>query len=145
MGGRRTEAQRKKNSADMRRWRAQNPERSREINRAYRARHGDKCRHRTREWAAKNPIALKRIKFALRLKKYGIDVEDWARMFHAQDGRCPGCRVPLRDGWHTAIDHCHHTGHFRGLLCIRCNRSIGVLLESPETLRRLAAFIEAHR
>jgi len=129
----------------MRRWRAQNPERAKEIDRSYRARHPNECRRRNREWAAKNPVALKRIKFALRLKKYGINVEDWARMFHAQDGRCAGCRESLRDGWHTAIDHCHATGKFRGLLCIRCNRSIGVLLESPATLRRLAAYLEGHR
>lgn len=100
---------------------------------------------RTRAWGLKNPIQLKRIKFANRMKKYGLDVEDWARAFHRQEGKCSGCLVKLLDGWHTAIDHCHLTDKFRGLLCIRCNRSIGVLQESTETLRRLALYLESHR
>lgn len=124
------------------RYRARHPDRVKDSERSYRERNRELCRKRTRDWAARNQITLKRIKFATSLKKYGLDVEDWARAFHAQGGRCIGCLSELRDGWHTAIDHCHHTGKFRGLLCIRCNRSLGVLLENPATLRRLADYLE---
>lgn len=40
-----------------------------------------------------------------------------------------------------AIDHHHGTGAFRGLLCHPCNRGIGFLGDSPETLERAAAYI----
>lgn len=136
---------RERNRLAAARYRERHSERVRASDRAYRLRNVELTRKRTKRWASQNLGALKRIKFATRLRKYGLTVEDWARAFHAQGGKCSGCLEPLRDGWHTAIDHCHRTNKFRGLLCIRCNRSIGVLQESPATLRRLASYLEAHR
>ena len=139
------ELHRAKQRKHMAGWRAANPERAKAISRAHYARNPEARITSTRKWAANNRATVKRIKFASSLKKYGITVEDWARAFHAQEGRCAGCRDLLGEGWKTAVDHCHRTGKFRGLLCIRCNRSLGVLLERPETLRRLASYLEAHR
>lgn len=136
---------RTKNAEAAARYRERHPERVKESQLAYRLRNPDARRASVRRWEVANPIALARSKFASRLKRYGIDVEDWARAYDRQGGCCAGCIEPLRDGWHTAVDHCHQTNRFRGLLCIRCNRSIGVLLESTRTLRRLADYLEAHR
>lgn len=136
---------REKNRLAAARYRERHPDRVKASERAYRVRNAEAARFRTRIWASNNKRTLKRIKFATRLKRYGLTVEDWARAFHGQGGQCSGCLAPLQDGWRTAVDHSHRTGKFRGLLCIRCNRSLGVLLESPDTLRRLAAYVEAHR
>ena len=41
-----------------------------------------------------------------------------------------------------AVDHNHATGMVRGLLCCACNQTIGRLKENPDTLRRLADYLE---
>lgn len=40
------------------------------------------------------------------------------------------------------IDHDHNTGAIRGILCSGCNVSLGHAKENPETLRKLALYIE---
>ncbi len=76
------------------------------------------------------------------LRLYGIDSEDVARMYDAQDRKCAGCRLPLKFDRLTNVDHDHATGRVRGLLCMPCNRGIGFLRESPASLRALAAYLE---
>jgi hydrogenase maturation factor HypF (carbamoyltransferase family) len=54
----------------------------------------------------------------------------------------------LRPGWlcpkcgSTHADHCHTEGHFRGILCTRCNPMLGYAQHSPNILRRAAAYLE---
>lgn len=76
---------------------------------------------------------------------YGIDAEDWARLYNDQDGRCAGCTERLRFDRSTHVDHCHETLRVRGLLCSGCNSSLGHAKDNPETLRQLAAYIERSR
>lgn len=63
-------------------------------------------------------------------------------MVEAQGGACLICRQPetmtdsrygtVRD---LAVDHCHISGHIRGLLCTRCNTVLGLMEDRPELLR----------
>jgi hypothetical protein len=39
-------------------------------------------------------------------------------------------------------DHCHKTLRFRGLLCSRCNLTLGHSRDRPEVLRSLADYLE---
>lgn len=59
-----------------------------------------------------------------RLEKiYGIDAEEYDRIFRVQDGRCAICRnrpASIR----FAVDHDHQTGAVRGILCKRCNHDL---------------------
>ena len=81
-----------------------------------------------------------------RALKYGLSHDD-ARMI-AQATRCAICRCELdrkgnatpsgRTGLgNTHIDHDHHTGRVRGLLCGSCNTGLGYFADSP--VRMLAA------
>ena len=40
------------------------------------------------------------------------------------------------------FDHCHKTLRHRGWLCDNCNRSMGMLGDTPEALRRAARYME---
>ncbi|WP_208115423.1 endonuclease VII domain-containing protein [Nocardia ignorata] len=81
-----------------------------------------------------------------RVYKYGLTVDDYERMWKAQDGKCAICRLPQKrysDGRliDLAIDHCHATGQVRGLLCSGCNRAIGLVDDDPAILEAAAAYL----
>src|SRR6266550_3209890 len=68
-------------------------------------------------------------------QKYGLTVEEEARLYEIQNGRCPLCLCRLapntvRDGsgkdhGHWRVDHDHDTNTVRGLLCHTCNWHLG--------------------
>ena len=80
-----------------------------------------------KRWMARRNGALRR--------KYGIGNEDFAALVAKQGGRCAICgRIPEVSRANTRtgrrwtglqIDHDHVTGVVRGLLCIRCNTTLG--------------------
>lgn len=65
-----------------------------------------------------------------------VEPEEVARLLR-ENPACPVClrELPLH------IDHCHETGRFRGLVCDSCNRGLGLLGESAETLERAARYL----
>jgi len=84
----------------------------------------------------------KRQRFAYQLRKdFSITVEDWARMYEAQHGRCPGCHRQLLFDPSTVVDHDHDTGAVRGLLCSLCNGALGMVRDERATLLRLEQYL----
>lgn len=77
-----------------------------------------------------------------RLNRYGITPDDYHRAFRAQGGACAICRTPAENDIALHVDHCHRTGDVRGLLCQPCNHGIGLLKDSPTTLRRALRYLE---
>ena len=80
-------------------------------------------------------------------RQYGITIDDYKSMLEKQAGKCaicftsdPGARVK-----HFQVDHCHKTGAVRGLLCHKCNRAIGLLNDSVESVLRAATYLEKGR
>jgi hypothetical protein len=41
----------------------------------------------------------------------------------------------------VVVDHCHETGAMRGFLCAPCNRGIGSLGDTRETLQRALGYL----
>lgn len=85
------------------------------------------------------------------IKRYGLNAEQWEALFDAQGRRCGVCRSdnPGRRGprfagnpWHT--DHDHVTGHVRGILCQRCNRTLGFLGDTLASVRKRSADFEKY-
>ncbi len=80
----------------------------------------NKERHRARGF--KNSI----------LKKYGISVELYEKMFKDQSGQCAICKTLFTSthkredvNRNPCVDHCHRTNKVRALLCRKCNVSLG--------------------
>jgi len=40
------------------------------------------------------------------------------------------------------LDHCHATKRFRGWLCHKCNKALGLLSDNPTLLRRAADYLD---
>lgn len=92
-----------------------------------------------------------------KLAKYwpGTDWEQATKNYNilliAQNHVCALCgekenRVHKETGtiWDLAVDHCHETGQVRGLLCNSCNRGLGLLGDTIDTLRRVLIYLEKH-
>jgi hypothetical protein len=75
---------------------------------------------------------------------YGIDVEDWARLYNNQNRQCAACRRRLNFDKHTHIDHNHSTGKVRGLLCRWCNAAVGHSFENIENLEAIIGYLKSH-
>lgn len=89
-------------------------------------------------WAAKNYAD----KQAIYLRKYGLTVEQFEKMFESQGGLCKICRKQARV---LCVDHNHTTGAVRSLLCKPCNSALGFLEEDPLRAQALAAYVEEHK
>jgi hypothetical protein len=63
---------------------------------------------------------------------YDITIEDFYALAERQGHRCAICRTEFSKlPRKPSVDHCHVTGRIRGLLCYKCNTSIGFLLDNP--------------
>jgi hypothetical protein len=61
----------------------------------------------------------------LLMARYGLTVDQFNAMVIAQANRCAICRRDLGEGRGRHVDHDHSTGAVRGLLCVRCNTTLG--------------------
>lgn len=56
-------------------------------------------------------------------RTYKLTPRDYAFILDDQQGLCAICRERRE----LVIDHCHRSGHVRGLLCSSCNRLMGLV------------------
>lgn len=103
-----------------------------------------------REWRKANPQKWKEVcqksNRLHNLRLYGIEHDDYDRMFAEQEGRCAICgRHQCEFKRRLAIDHDHATNVVRALLCPACNAALGGLQDDPRLLRLAADYIEAFR
>jgi len=57
--------------------------------------------------------------------------------------KCEVCKESSESGHRLNFDHCHSSHLFRGWICGRCNRVLGVAKDSPQLLRKLADYLDA--
>lgn len=82
------------------------------------------------------------------LKLYGLTQSDYAALLQGQNGVCAICLKPERfidprtgEPRRLAVDHDHANGRVRGLLCGRCNRTLGHMDEDIDSLMRAAEYL----
>lgn len=74
-------------------------------------------------------------------RRYGVTPQWLFETWEKQGGSCALCPRPLeraRSGY--AVDHCHHSGRVRGLLCVACNTQLGVVEKNLHRLDRMLAY-----
>lgn len=107
----------------------------------YYKRNRDKVLADTKKYRDANPEKVKLANRKAQLKKYyGISCDDYARLFHEQDGQCAICKAPF-DGVGN-VDHNHKTEEVRGLLCSRCNKGLGHFRDDIETMKAAIAYLQ---
>ncbi len=119
-------------------YRAANPEVRRASDRARWAKDSTHQREQQNDWRNRH-----RLESDLKCK-YGINIAEYTARLEEQGGVCAICKetCPLRPRLCVDHDHDSPTMHIRGLLCDRCNVSIGGLKHSPEILRAAADYLE---
>ena len=114
-------------------WYAANKEKAKELRKKWR----DKNKNYWKEWDL--------------MRKYSISEGQYQEMLTAQDNKCIICNnkenVKHKSGVikRLAVDHCHSTGKVRGLLCYRCNTSIGKFEDSIELLESAINYLKKHK
>lgn len=100
----------------------------------------------TRRWRANNQESDRRKRKDYNLRKcYGISIEVFDALYESQDGRCVLCLKKFIDEKSAHVDHCHDSGRVRGLLCYPCNKALGQLGDSKESIRRVLAYVDFAR
>lgn len=137
----RAEQYRERTRKQVAQWRADNPDRKREVDRA----------NKKRQWA--DPDKRLRTKVLVAERKFGMEPGSYLRLLEEQDYRCAICGADFDADARLAVDHDHACcdsktscgGCVRSLLCNRCNPGLALFRDNPELLREAANYIERHR
>lgn len=73
---------------------------------------------------------------------YGVTLAQYNALLISQNGVCAICQKLCATGRALSVDHCHETGHIRGLLCGNCNRALGALQDSPNNCLAAASYLQ---
>lgn len=131
---------------DCRDHREANREKVRESARKWAGRHASANAAAVSKWRKKNPFAVKlqRSRHAAKRDGYAPCVVTIEELKAAWTGKCEICGVPeleLTEGLH--MDHDHETAEFRGFLCGKCNRAIGLFNDNEEVMINALHYIMA--
>ncbi len=100
---------------------------------------------------ASDKTQKRKITYKYNLKvNYGLNVEEYNKIYEEQKGVCAICSSPLEnvflgiEGTRSALDHCHMSGKNRQILCILCNTGLGVFRDNPVYLSKAKEYLEKH-
>ena len=115
----------------------------------YYAKHKEQIKERCRanwkldrtEWPEK-ANEYRQHKTAYRITKYGISLEEHAKLLTSQNDSCAICKLPFNDARPSHIDHDHKTGKVRGLLCKACNTGLGNFRDNSVYIEKAIAYLK---
>lgn len=109
----------KQRAAQRKRWYEANKETVKEAAAAWKKRYPTRAQEQARRTKLK--------------QRFGITIEQYYELLERQNNVCAVCRRDA-DSFKTAlaVDHDHHSGVIRGLLCIDCNRRVIGRRRAPE-------------
>lgn len=77
-----------------------------------------------------------------RLYVYGVSNQRFTMMLEAQRNRCAICLNEFSDQRKLCVDHDHTTNRIRGLLCQTCNKALGMLGDTYESVKRAMNYLQ---
>ncbi len=117
---------------------------STEIHDAYVAKKRDRINAQRKENYRSNKNGLRdRIAREGVRRRYGLKVGEYDQLFKKQKGCCAICDTHQEKILRRLdVDHCHETGKIRGLLCLNCNRGMGLLKDDLTILKRVVRYLQ---
>jgi hypothetical protein len=103
---------------------------------------------RRRVGEAIDPEARRAINRRNNYRRYGLTPEQVEFKVEAQEGKCAICGFPPSGKGIYAklhVDHDHHTGQVRNMLCANCNRVLGMMGEDPARLQAAVDYLLRHK
>ena len=76
--------------------------------------------------------------------RYGIDQEEYDALLKEQGHKCKICDAKHTGHKPLCVDHCHNSTRVRGLLCKKCNTSLGLLREDPKIMVNAILYLDAY-
>jgi hypothetical protein len=116
-------------------WHAEHLEASRARHKAARDARIVEHRAAKRAWSARNPGKESESHYR---RKFGQPKELFEQMLRDYGNKCAMCGEHIERLGHSkgVVDHCHCSGKVRGILCSRCNASLGHYEAVRETAER---------
>lgn len=104
-------------------------------------------RKKVKNWRINNGEKNREIDRKQNLRKYGLTSEEYYKIHEKQGGVCAICgkretQIYLGKLLRLSVDHNHKTGETRGLLCRKCNCTIGNVNENTGTLEEMIKYLE---
>jgi hypothetical protein len=95
----------------------------------------------SQKWREANPDKVREADRRGVCRKFGLTIQQYDSMLESQNHVCAICLKAEPSGKKLAIDHCHSSGVVRGLLCGKCNKSLGGFGDDPEILRSALGYL----
>ena len=130
---------------DCRDHREANREKVRESSREWVREHATASAAATSKWRKENPlaVALQNSRSVVRKRGHASCAATVKELEVAFTGHCAICDVPeLECKTRLHLDHDHETGEFRGFLCGKCNKMLGLANDSEEILTSSLHYLE---
>lgn len=101
---------------------------------------------RNRKYQKRHPDRTDALHRKQKLSRHGLTPEKYDQISAAQGHVCALCGMPeteTRNGkvFRLSVDHNHATNEFRGLLCRRCNRMLGIAMDSIRILEKAIQYL----
>jgi len=107
----------------------------------------EKIKSRVKKYRDENPEKIRDLKLK---QAYGVGSEYFDSKLKEQGNVCGSCKQSVKTIWRNkeikmALDHDHKNGKPRGVLCIKCNRALGLLNDNLEIIFGLADYLKKYQ
>lgn len=100
----------------------------------------EKTQFRSKVWYNNNKLRAKNNSL---MCSYNITLDDYNKMLNEQNEKCAICEIH-KDNLKKSlcVDHCHNTSKVRGLLCDKCNVTLGNIKDSIYLLEKCIKYLK---